>query len=163
MSTYPEPTAGHGGQLDLFGNPVAASPGTVVPLVESNDVDLLLTVAGNALRCGYLLAGASERVYARNSDHPDEVVRVPRYEDDAVHQLLHRRWLTRGSARHVTCGAVALSATTVLVPEDTRNRVARWQHLQRPRSGLTPGPARAPRPRPPLAGSPASTTTGEPQ
>jgi hypothetical protein len=124
------------GQLDLFDDRVPAArsnpPRNVVPPVESNDVDLLFTVAGNALRCGYLLARSSERVYARNGDRRDEVVRVPRYEDDAVHQLLHRRWLTRGSPQHVTCGAVALSATSVLVPHDTRQRVARWRHLQRP-------------------------------
>ena len=106
MTTHP---GRRGGQLDLFGNPVAGRPpGNVVPLVESNDVELMLTVAGNAIRCGYLLAGASERVYARDSDHRDEVVRVPRYEDDAVHQLLRRRWLTRGAPHRVTCGAVAL-------------------------------------------------------
>jgi hypothetical protein len=128
MTTRPD----SGGQLDLFGNPVAGAPSNVMPLVESNDVDLLLTVAANAIHCGYLLAGPSERVYARDSDQPEEVVRVPRYEDDAVHQLLYRRWLSRGTPRHVTCGAVALFATTVLVPKDTRHWVARWQHRQRP-------------------------------
>ena len=96
--------------------------------VESNDVELMYTVAGNAMRCGYLLAGPSERVYARDSDPLTTVVPVPRWEDDAVHQLLGRRWLTRGSLRKVTCGAAHMSATTVLVPPATRARVNRWRH-----------------------------------
>ena len=63
-----------------------------------------MTVAANAVRCGYLLVGASERVYTR-TDADDRVARVPRYEDDAVHQLLRRRWLTLGATHRVTCGA----------------------------------------------------------
>lgn len=134
MTTHPDRSA-NGGQLDLFGNPAPPptnGTSTVVPLVESNDIELMLTVAANAIRCGYLLAGPSERVYARDSDQRDEVVRVPRYEDDAVHQLLRRRWFGRGSPHQVTCGAVTLRATSVLVPKDTRHRVASWQHTQRP-------------------------------
>lgn len=139
-------------QLDLFGNPTPTSTGDVVSLVESNDIDLMHTVAGNAIRCGYLLVGASERVYAHDSDSRDDVVRVPRFEEDAVHQLLRRRWLTRGGPRHVICGAAALTGTTVLVPKETRSRVHRWQHLQRPPSWPSPAP--------PGTGGPAVTTTG---
>lgn len=95
---------------------------------ESNDVELMYTVAGNAMRCGYLLAGPSERVYARDSDPLTSVVPVPRWEDDAVHQLLGRRWLARGQVRKVTCGAARLTATTVSVPPATRARVNRWRH-----------------------------------
>jgi hypothetical protein len=130
-------------QLGLFGDPVPAAV-TVVPLVESNDVDLLLTVAGNGIRCGYLLVGTNERVYAYDGDSRDDVVRVPRFEEDAVHQLLRRRWFSRGGGtHHVTCGAASLTATAVLVPTHTRSRVDRWQHLQRPPSWPTttpPGP-----------------------
>ena len=95
--------------------------------VESNDIELMYTVAGNALRCGYLLAGATERVYAR--DQPHTVTRVPGWEDDAVHQLLDRRWLTRGSTQPAICGSVRLTGTTVLVPPATRNRVHHQRHL----------------------------------
>jgi hypothetical protein len=109
---------------------------------ESNDIDLMHTIAGNAVRCGYLLVGASERVYTRTDGSctgntgasGDEVVRVPRYEDDAVHQLLRRRWLTRGSTHAVNCGAVSLHGIALLVPKHTRDAVTRWEYRQRPPS-----------------------------
>jgi hypothetical protein len=129
---HPEPMAG---QSDLFGDPAPAAPDSSRPLstVESNDIDLMHTVAANAIRCGYVLVGNSERVYARTSDR-DDVARVPRYEEDAVHQLLRRRWLTRGQDHHVTCGAASLTGASVLVPQQTRSRLTRWQQFQRPAS-----------------------------
>jgi hypothetical protein len=127
-----------GGQLDLFGHPTTPPvPEHRQPSrIESNDVDLMVTVAANAARCGYLLVGTAERVYAR-TDTDDHVARVPRYEEDAVHQLLRRRWLTLGATHRVTCGAAHLLGTTVLVPKATRDRVARWERLQRPPSWPT--------------------------
>ncbi len=92
-------------QTDLFGNPVTTIPApSGRGRVDSNDIDLMHTIAGNAVRCGYLLVGHAERVYTR-TDHHHEVARVPRYEDDAVHQLLRRHWLTRGSQHRIRCGA----------------------------------------------------------
>lgn len=144
MSTH---ESGAGGQLDLFGSPT----GPTIPAprpeprpvsrIESNDVDLMHTIAANAARCGYLLVGPSERVYARVPQrHPDEVARVPRYEEDAVHQLLRRHWLTTGSQHRATCGAASLTGAAVLVPRDTRARIERWQRLQRPPSWPAPAP-----------------------
>lgn len=133
-------TTGPGGQLDLFGN---ASPADPSPSPssgsgrrggpETNDVDLVRHVAGNATRGLYLLVGRGERVYAR-ADGPDSdhVVRVPRYEEDAVHQLLARSWLSRGGTHPVRCGAASLQGTAALAPKATRTRVARWEHLARP-------------------------------
>jgi hypothetical protein len=124
------------GQLDLFGHPTTppSIPGQRPPSrIESNDVDLMVTVAANAVRCGYLLVGTAERVYAR-VDADEHVARVPRYEEDAVHQLLRRRWLAPGSAHRVICGAAHLVGTAVLVPKATRDRIARWERLQRPPS-----------------------------
>ena len=131
------------GQLDLFGQPTTGAPAVPAPRpvsrIESNDVELMHTIAANAARCGYVLVGTSERVYARVPDkHPDEVARVPRYEEDAVHQLLRRRWLTTGSQHRVTCGAASLAGAAVLVPKDTRARIERWQRLQRPPSWPNP-------------------------
>jgi hypothetical protein len=120
-------------QLGLFG-PATPIPGQRPSPAESNDVDLMHTVAANAVRCGYLLVGTSERVYARVNDRNGEVQRVPRYEEDAVHQLLRRGWLTTGAQHAVTCGAASLTGTAVLVPKETRVRVARWTHLRRPSS-----------------------------
>ncbi len=141
-------SAGGDGQLDLFGQPVTIPAPRLAPQpvsqIESNDVDLMHTIATNAARCGYLLVGGSERVYTRVPDkHPDEVARVPRYVEDAVHQLLRRRWLSTGSQHHVTCGAVSLTGASVLVPRDTRARITRWERLQRPPSWPTPTPAPA--------------------
>ena len=126
----------------------AARPGRV-SRIESNDVELMVTVAANAARCGYLLVGAAERVYTR-SDGEDRVARVPRYEDDAVHQLLRRRWLTVGSTHRVTCGAAELVGTAVLVPKATRERIERWSRLHRPPSW----PDQHHQPRTPPAGEP---------
>jgi hypothetical protein len=138
--TRHHPTA-DAGQQDLFGDPVTPSVPSprAVSRIESNDVELMHTVAANAARCGYLLVGTSERVYTRVPErHADEVARVPRYEEDAVHQLLRRRWLTTGSQHRVTCGAAQLTGAAVLVPRDTRARVERWQRLHRPPTWPTP-------------------------
>jgi len=136
-------------QLDLFGGPTVPVPQQRVSRVESNDVDLMHTVAANAVRCGYVLAGNSERVYARIVGRDGEVQRVPRYEEEAVHQLLRRRWLTTGSHHAVTCGAASLTGAAVLVPKDTRSRVERWERLQRPPSWPRPD-----------TGGPAAQTSG---
>jgi hypothetical protein len=126
-------------QTDLFGNPVTTVPGSSGRGwgVDSNDIDLMHTIAGNAVRCGYLLVGQPERVYAR-TDHHHGVARVPRYEDDAVHQLLRRRWLTRGTHHRISCGAATLLGTAVLVPKTTREQITRWERLQRPSTWPTP-------------------------
>jgi hypothetical protein len=126
--------AGQPGQFGLFGDPVEVPSPRPVSRIESNNVDLMHTIAANAVRCGYLLVGQSERVYARITGDDDHVARVPRYEEDAVHQLLRRRWLTVGATHRVTCGAAHLIGTAVLVPKHTRDRITRWEHLQRPPS-----------------------------
>lgn len=126
-----------GGQLVLSGNAVPADPSSTGtgrrPGPDTNDVDVIRHVAGNAVRGLYLLVGQGERVYAR-ADGPDSdhAVRVPRYEEDAVHQLLRRGWLGRGGTQPVRCGAAFLHGTAVLAPKATRARVARWEHLARP-------------------------------
>src|SRR6185437_3168984 len=142
LVVVPVTTDGSGaGQLDLLGHPTTPSGPAVIlgqrapSRSESNDVDLMVTVAANAVRCGYLLVGAAERVYAR-VDADDRVARVPRYEEDAVHQLLRRRWLTLGATHPITCGAAHLIGTAVLVPKATRDRITRWERLQRPPSWL---------------------------
>jgi hypothetical protein len=122
-------------QPDLFGG-LHAVDDRRPTRPETNDADLIHTVAANAIRCGYVLVGTSERVYARTTG--DEVVRVPRYEEDAVHQLLARRWLTTGAPHALTCGAASLTGVALLVPRQTRAAVARWDHLQRPPSWPKP-------------------------
>jgi hypothetical protein len=161
-------------QLDLFGGtshtsgsgtrgqdrPHTGPTGRSGTRGESNDVDLMHTVAANAVRCGYLIVGTNERVYTRVTEAGDEVARVPRFEEDAVHQLLRRRWLTLGAPHRITCGAASLIGTTVLVPKDTRARIARWTHLQRPPSW--PDQHRQQRSPPPGTPPPHTPAPGEP-
>jgi hypothetical protein len=132
------------GQLGLFGGPgwEPDPPARPVSHIESNNVELMHTVAGNADRAGYLVAGRAERVYARDPDRHGRAVRVPRWEEDAVHQLLRRRWLALGGTYRFVCGAAELTGTTVLVPRETRARVDRWQQLQRPPASLDHGDRR---------------------
>ena len=131
-------------QLDLFA-PVGAVPAPRTPAdavtapapAESNDLDLIRHVAGNAGRGIYLLVGAAERVYARTDTGAatDIAVRVPAYEEAAVHQLIARGWLTTGHGTHrIRCGAARLTGTAVLSPKATRARVARWEAMARPES-----------------------------
>ena len=51
-------------QTDLFGDPLPAPDIPVqraVSRIESNDIDLMMTIADNAARCGYYVAGTTER------------------------------------------------------------------------------------------------------
>ncbi len=128
-------------------HPTARQPTEHRDARESNDYDLLQSVAAVAGDCGYLLVGAAERVYRRaDHGHGGEVVRVPRYEEDAVHQLLRHRWLTLGGQHNtVTCGAATLTGTSVLVPKATQGRIARWRLSQQPPRPLTTSASWAPK------------------
>ena len=139
-------------QEDLFGaaHPAEHQPRRVPR--ESNDIELMYTLAANAVRCGYLLVGAHQRVYARVNAHT-EVARVPGYEDDAVHQLLRRRWLTLGASHHLTCGAATLTGVAVLVSRDTRTRLLRWAHQQHPPCSPSPPAHPSPTPNPTARGT----------
>jgi hypothetical protein len=137
MTGHPDKHPLTPGQIGLFGGPghepdlpTKPAPGAV-SRIESNNVELMHTIAGNADRAGYLLAGPAERVYARDPDRNGCGVRVPRWEEDAVHQLLRRRWLYRGSTYPFSCGAADLTGTSVHTTRDTRTRVARWEQINR--------------------------------
>lgn len=125
------------GQLGLFGPdpaPVHTQRQTSTGSGETNDMDLIAAVAGNASRGLYVLVGPNERVYIR-TDGPNgrDVARVPRYEEAAVHQLLNRGWLKPGGrTKDLACGAATFTATAVNCPQSTRARVHRWAALQRP-------------------------------
>jgi hypothetical protein len=147
------------GQLGLFGPDPAgvpaqrttSTPGTSAVGAESNDMDLITTIAGNASRGLYVLVGPNERVYVR-TDGPDgrDVARVPRYEEAAVHQLLRRGWLNPGGhTKDLGCGAATLTGTAVNCPASTRARVQRWNVLSRPPAwtGTPPASGAAARPR----------------
>lgn len=130
------------GQLGLFGeDPPPAPTQRQAPSSsdETNDLDLVATIAGNAARGLYVLVGPNERVYVR-TDGPDgrDLARIPRYEEATVHQLLRRGWLNPGGrTKELTCGAATLTGTAVSCPAATRARVARWNALSRPPSWVT--------------------------
>ena len=62
---------------------------------DSNDVDLMHIIAGNAVRCGYLLVGTSERVYTRidrpQPGSPGAPLRGRRRAPTAAPPLAHPR------------------------------------------------------------------------
>ena len=107
---------------------------------ESNDVDLMVHRGGQrrALR---LPARRRRRTGLRPHHTDDQVARVPRYEEDAVHQLLRRRWLTLGATHRVTCGAATLTGMALLVPKATRAGSPAGSGANAHR----PGPTRTPR------------------
>ncbi len=100
----------------------------------TNDMDLIESVIRLAREPGYVLVGASERVYRRQVGGGDEVERVPGYEADAVHQLLTHKWLTTGGGHQVRYGRYESRATSVLVTRATARRAARWASYHRPES-----------------------------
>lgn len=142
------------GQLDLFTDnstidrTTIAAPATssskgaaaaAAQTGETNDMDLIRHIAGNAIRGTYVVVGHADRVYAR-ADGPEspDVVRVPRYEEDAVHQLIRRGLLNLNARCEATCGAASLTGTTVTAPKRTRALIARWESLQRPTNWIAP-------------------------
>ena len=101
---------------------------------ETNDMELIHTVVTTAMRGLYVTAGVTERAYAL-TDGPDgeTVARLPRFEEDTVHQLLARGWLRVGTgSKHVRCGASRFAAAKLLVPKHARTAVTRWSSLARP-------------------------------
>ncbi len=124
----------------LFGpqEPIPAPPHPArVPRPVVNDMDLIEAVIAVARDPGYVLIGATERVYRRVPDGPGEaerVERVPVYEDAAVHQLITGHHLTIGGSHHVHYGRYEGRANSVLVPRTTARTANRWRSYQRPAS-----------------------------
>jgi len=98
-----------GGQQPI---PTPRQPAETRP--ATNDMDLIETVIRLAREPGYVLIGATDRVYRRRVGSNEEVERVPGYEADAVHQLLARGLLSTGGAHQVRYSRHEGSATSVL-------------------------------------------------
>ncbi|GHH59796.1 hypothetical protein [Lentzea cavernae] len=114
---------------DLFGfenEPVAAPVPPSSPV--TNDMRVIMDVLNRAvMETGYVLAGASRRVYRRIGK--DGMKRVPQWELDAVLQCIDSGQLTVGGTHLLRCGAVRQSASSVTVPKATRQKVMRWNSL----------------------------------
>jgi hypothetical protein len=105
-----------------------------------NDLDLVASVVAAAQDPGYVLIGASERVFLRDPARNGFVTVVPRYEADTVAQLLDSGHLKIGGTHLVSDGRREGPARSVLVPAATRAMLARWAALHphpRPRPDRT--------------------------
>ena len=94
-----------------------------------NDLDLVASVVASAQDPGYVVIGASERVFLRDPSRKGFVTTVPRYEADTVAQLLDHGQLRLGGTHVVSDGRHEGPARSVLVPTATRAMVARWAAL----------------------------------
>lgn len=133
MSTPPEQSALWGPQ-----EPLTPATTTAVARAGSNDLDLFASIVTAAIEPGYVVIGASERVFLRDATRPDHVNPVPRYEADTVGQMLDAGHLKLGGQHHVNHGTSQGFARSVLVPTATRAMVTRWAALHR-----VPAPRRA--------------------
>lgn len=98
---------------------------------ESNDLDLFAAIVKTATDPGYVLIGPAEKPFVREPGTKRDVVPVPRYEADAIAQMLAAGHLKTGGRHHVVYGNREGPAHSVLVPTATRSMVARWEALRR--------------------------------
>ena len=135
MSTLPEQSALWGPQEPLA--PPAATP---VARAGSNDLDLFASVVKAATDPGYVVIGASERIFLRDATRPDHVNPVPRYEADTIGQMLDAGHLKVGGHHHVHHDKSEGPARSVLVPTATRAMGTRWAALRRVPAPRRPAP-----------------------
>jgi hypothetical protein len=119
-------------QAGLWGRPqsldTTSAPGSRRrPVV--NDLDLIVAIIRSAEDPGYVVIGVGERVYLRDPSRKGFVAAVPRYEPDAVAQLLNSGHLKIGGTHVVSDGRREGPARSVLVPGATKAMLARWAAL----------------------------------
>jgi hypothetical protein len=131
-------------QEALFGDPATIpDPDQRRRGIDTNDVDLVAGIIRVAADPGYMLVGPTDRVFRVEPGDAHTVEPVPRYEQDAVRQLLDAGHLTIGGAHTVTYGDRTGPAHSVLIPKATRAMAARWAHL---RPLIAPTAPKKPRP-----------------
>ncbi|WP_439664149.1 hypothetical protein ACSHWB_23505 [Lentzea sp. HUAS TT2] len=116
---------------DLFGNEIdtapAASPASAAPVV--NDMRVIMDVLNRAVdEPGYAIAGPTRRVYRRTNNKT--MKHVPRWELEAVLQLIDSGQLIIGGTHVLRCGAIRQAVNSVLVPTITRQKLKRWNALK---------------------------------
>jgi hypothetical protein len=118
-------------QEALFGDPATVEvPAQQRRAISSNDLDLMAGIIKTAADPGYMLVGPADRVFRSEPGDQHSAEPVPRYEQDAVRQLLDAGHLTIGGAHTVTYGDRTGPAHSVLIPKVTRAMAARWAHLR---------------------------------
>ena len=106
---------------------------------ESNDLDLFATIVRTAADPGYVLIGAAGKPFVREPGDKHQVHPVPRYEADAIAQMLDAGHLKTGGHHHVRTGRHEGPANSILIPAATRSMVHRWDALHRlPRPRTAP-------------------------
>jgi len=106
-----------------------AGGSTTAKRSEVNDFDLVTSVIRSAEEPGYVVIGVGQRVFLRDGARKGFVVSVPRYEADAVAQLLDSGHLRLGGTHVVSDGRHEGPARSVLVTTATRTLLARWAAL----------------------------------
>ena len=104
----------------------------------SNDLELFASIVRTALEPGYVVIGPTDKPFIREPGSRYDVNAVPRYEADAIAQMLATGHLRIGGNHHVTHGDREGPARSLLVPASTRSMVRRWDALHRlPQPRLT--------------------------
>lgn len=115
------------GAVDLFGNPVDEPVATGPAAPPINDMDLIEKVLKVAENVGYVLVGPSERLYRLVA--PKTIEAAPRFEEEAVHQLLTAQWLRKGGVHVYTHHGEEGPGNSVLVPKSTKAKARQWRSL----------------------------------
>ncbi len=115
------------GATDLFGNPLEEPVMDMPAAPPINDMNLIEKVLQVAENTGYVLVGPAERVYHQVA--PKVIESAPRYEAEAVHQLLSAKWLTKGGTHIYTCHGYEGPGNSVLVPKATKAKARKWRAL----------------------------------
>lgn len=121
----------------LFEAPVQIPAQRQAPQAERtaiNDMDLIESVICAAMDPGYFVIGPTEKVYRRDATRKDAIERVPRYEEDTVHQLIAQKLFRIGGSHEVTYGPYSGRANSVLVNKKTAAMARRWRSYKRPAS-----------------------------
>lgn len=100
----------------------------------TNDMDLIESVIRAASDPGYFVIGPTDKVYRRDATRRDGIERVPRYEEDTVHQLIQQKLFRIGGSHEVTYGPYSGRANSILVNKKTVAMARRWRSYKRPES-----------------------------
>lgn len=123
----------------LFGDPVTVPTDNCADAgATTQDVELVASVLRLAQDPGYRIVERSGRVFRVDPSASGAVEEVPRYEADAVTQLLDGGLVELGGTHTITVGDHTGPARSVLVPKRSRDMATRWSHLRPIPNGATP-------------------------
>jgi hypothetical protein len=122
--------------VDLFGNAVEGQGGrNKSKSGATNDMGRIESILRTAMEDGFALIGSSRRVYRLVGK--DQIEKVPRHVEDAVHQLIAAKWLEEGGTHRYRQGAHSEPGKSVLVPRKSKDAAHRWRALKKPQTRRT--------------------------